>query len=102
MGTLSEDLDDLAVVLAIPFAILLAAGVVHLSVSGFLGRVSRWTVLYVAAAFVLVVLASLLTIQLFPALNRFTDFIHAVKMGYPAFWTVVLVSGAVALGRRHH
>lgn len=33
-------------------------------------------------------------------LNRATDYIHAVKMGYPAFWTVVLVAAAVALGRR--
>jgi len=91
-----EALEQLAV---LPIAILLASAVIHASVSRLLGETSRWTTLYVAAAFVLVVPASLLTIQLLPALNRFTDYIHAVKMGYPAFWTVVLVSGAVALGR---
>jgi len=92
-----EALEWLAV---LPIAIVLARSVIHASVSRLLGETSRWTTLYVAAAFVLVVPASRLTIQLFPALNRFTDFIPAVKMGYPAFWTVVLVSGAVALGRR--
>lgn len=71
-----------------------------MSVSRLLGPVSRCTALYAAAAFVLAVPASLMTIHLLPALNGARDYIHAVKMGYPAFWTVVLLSGAVALGRR--
>ncbi|PTL84856.1 hypothetical protein [Vitiosangium sp. GDMCC 1.1324] len=62
--------------------------------------VRRRTVLLLALALVAVPPASLLTLQVVPALHGQRDFIHAVKMGYPVFWTVLLVAGAVALGRQ--
>lgn len=63
--------------------------------------VRRRTIGFLVLALVAVVLASWLTIQVVPALNGQRDFIHAVKMGYPVFWTILLVAGAVALGRHH-
>ncbi len=62
--------------------------------------VRRRTVLFLALALVAVFPASALTIQVLPALHGQRDFIHAVKMGYPVFWTILLVAGAVALGRQ--
>lgn len=52
-------------------------------------------------ALALVLPASLLTIALFPALRGQTDLVHAVKMGYPAGWTPLLLGAAsfLALGR---
>jgi hypothetical protein len=45
-----------------------------------------------------------LTIRFIPALNHSRDFIHAVKMGYPAFWLVLFCGLATrlsyGLGRR--
>jgi hypothetical protein len=44
--------------------------------------------------------AAIVTIQVFPAISGSRDYIHAVKMGYPAFWSVVLLAMAVARSRR--
>lgn len=41
-----------------------------------------------------VIPASLLTIKFIPALDGSTDFIHAIKMGYPAFWVIIFSSTA--------
>jgi hypothetical protein len=62
--------------------------------------VRRRVSLFLALALVAVPPVSWLTLQVVPALNGRNDFIHAVKMGYPVFWTVILVAGAVALGRQ--
>ncbi len=42
-------------------------------------------------AIALVPLFSVATIHLLPAPNGATDYVHAVKVGYPAFWTPVLM-----------
>lgn len=49
-------------------------------------------------ALALVLPASLLTIGLFPALGGQTDLVHAIKMGYAAGWTPVLLGAASILG----
>ncbi|HLK90876.1 MAG TPA: hypothetical protein VKZ18_13345 [Polyangia bacterium] len=67
------------------------------SVRALLRPLTRWAVAYLALAIVLVLPASVATIRLVPALNGSQDFVHAVKMGYPVFWTVVLVAAAVAV-----
>jgi len=36
----------------------------------------------------------------FPAVNGSTDQIHAIKMGYPVFWTALLIPVAMGLGRK--
>jgi hypothetical protein len=38
-----------------------------------------------------------MTIQIIPALNHSRDFIHAVKMGYPAFWLILYTGRATRL-----
>lgn len=58
------------------------------------------TVVYLAVALVLVFPLSFATIQIVPALNGSTDQIHAIKMGYPVFWTALLVPAGLRLGRR--
>jgi len=81
-------------------AVALAVMGIYLGVRFLLRPISRWTILYLAVALLLVVPACLLTIRVVPAVNGATDYLHAVTMGYPTFWTVVLVAAAVALGRR--
>jgi hypothetical protein len=66
----------------------------------FLTPVRGWTVLLLAAALLLALPLSLVTIEIFPALNGSDDAIHSVKMGYPVFWTALLVPLALRLGRR--
>ncbi|MBJ6764180.1 hypothetical protein JGU66_25680 [Myxococcaceae bacterium JPH2] len=65
------------------------------------GAPLRWrTVPLLAVGIAAVPTLSWLSIQLIPALNGHQDLIHAVKMGYPLFWTVLVVFAAVSLGRR--
>ncbi|RJS20821.1 hypothetical protein DRW03_19295 [Corallococcus sp. H22C18031201] len=65
------------------------------------GAPIRWrTVPLLAVGIAAVPTLSWLSIQLLPALNGRQDFIHAVKMGYPLFWTVLVVNAAVSLGRQ--
>jgi len=90
----------LSPLMRLALALALASVGVYVSVRFFLRPMSRWTILYLAAALLLVIPASLLTIRVVPAINGTTDYLHAVKMGYPTFWTVVLVGAAVALGCR--
>jgi hypothetical protein len=58
------------------------------------------TVVYLAVVLVLVLPLSFATIQILPALNSSTDQIHAIKMGYPVFWTALLLPVGLRLGRR--
>jgi len=51
-------------------------------------------------AIALVMPMGLLTIHLLPALNGATDYAHVIKMGYPVFWTNVLMGLAAGLGTR--
>ena len=53
-----------------------------------------------AGALLLVLPLSFATIHLLPALNGSTDEIHAIKMGYPVFWTALLVPTALRLGKK--
>lgn len=64
-----------------------------------IARITLASALYFVAAIALVMPASLMTIHLFPALNGHTDYLHAVKMGYPLFWTVVLFAIASLCAR---
>ncbi len=50
----------------------------------------------IVVALLLMPPVSILTIEIFPAISGSRDYIHAVKMGYPAFWSVVLLAMAVA------
>jgi hypothetical protein len=59
-----------------------------------------WTGTLVAIGLLLVLPLSFATIKVFPAFNGSTDQIHAVKMGYPVFWTAVLIPVAMGLGRK--
>jgi hypothetical protein len=60
----------------------------------------HWTGLLLAAGLLLVMPLSIATIKVLPALNGSTDEIHSIKMGYPVFWTAVLVPVALYLGRK--
>ena len=60
----------------------------------------RRTPLYLVVALILVLPLSFATIRLLPALNGSTDEIHAIKMGYPVFWTALLVPSALWLGKK--
>jgi hypothetical protein len=44
---------------------------------------------------------SFATVRFFPTLNVSNDEIHSIKMGYPVFWTTLLVPFAWQLGRKN-
>jgi hypothetical protein len=88
-----------------PAIILLLAGMVvsaglTVATNRWLASVHDWTALLVAAGLLLVVPLSIATIKMFPVLNGSTDEIHSIKMGYPVFWTALLIPVALRLGRR--
>lgn len=60
-----------------------------------------WAGVLVAAALIFVLPLSFLTIKVFPALNGSMDQIHSIKMGYPVFWTALLVPVALRMGKKH-
>lgn len=99
-GSLLDRFRELSLLLGVPLAILLASLGLFLISRLFLPRMSWWTVLLLLLGLVLIIPASLATIRFLPAINGQTDDIHAIKMGYPAFWAVVLVGTAVMLGRK--
>ena len=76
-----------------------AAGLT-ISANRWLAPLHSWTGILVAAGLLLVLPLSIVTVKAFPALNGSTDEIHAIKMGYPIFWTAVLVPAALRLGRK--
>ena len=59
-----------------------------------------WTGALLFVALSAVAPLSAATIQLIPALRGQTDAVHAVKMGYPVFWTALLVPLCLRIGRR--
>jgi hypothetical protein len=59
-----------------------------------------WTGLLLLVALSAVAPLSVATIQLIPAVRGQTDAVHAVKMGYPVFWTALLVPLCLWLGRK--
>lgn len=91
----------MASIAAVPLSAVLAGAGIYATARFFLRPLTAWTILYLVVGIGLVVPASMLTIHVFPALYGYTDHIHAVKMGYPAFWVVVLIAAAVALGARN-
>jgi hypothetical protein len=99
-GSLASRIGTVAAIAALPVAAVLAAVGIWAAVRFFLRRLTAWTILFLVVALGLVVPASMLTVRVFPALYGYTDHVHAVKMGYPVFWVVVLVAAAVALGSR--
>lgn len=87
-----------------PTVVLLAAGLMvsaglTISANRWLVRLHYWTGILVALALLLVLPLSFATIRVFPAFNGSTDQIHSIKMGYPIFWTAVLVPVAMRLGK---
>lgn len=75
---------------------------VGLTIAGnrWLSKLHRWTAGLLILGLVLTLPMSYVTIRLLPALNGSTDMVHAVKMGYPVFWTVILVPLAIRAGAR--
>ena len=59
-----------------------------------------WAGILVAVGLLLVLPLSFATIKVFPAFNGSTDQIHSIKMGYPVFWTALLIPLALRLGRK--
>jgi hypothetical protein len=59
-----------------------------------------WTSLLLLLALSAVAPLSAATIHLIPAVRGQTDAVHAVKMGYPVFWTALLIPLCLWLGRR--
>jgi hypothetical protein len=65
-----------------------------------LAPTSYLAVLYLFGALLLVLPLSFATVRVLPALNGSSDEIHAIKMGYPVFWTALLVPTALRLGKK--
>jgi hypothetical protein len=99
-GHLRQNLSDFAVLAGIPFAIALAGLILPVILNLMIQPMKRTAFFYFVGAFLLTVPASLVSIHIFPALDGSTDYIHAVKMGYPAFWTVLLTAVAAGLSRQ--
>lgn len=81
-------------------AALLSAVGFTVAVRLFLARVSWWMAGLFLAAIALVMPVSMLTILVVPALNGKTDYLYVVKMGYPLFWTNILMGLVGWLGVR--
>lgn len=79
---------------------LIVSAVLTISANRWLVSLHYWTGILVAVGLMLVLPLSVFTIRIFPALNGSTDEIHSIKMGYPIFWTAVLVPIALRLGRK--
>ena len=90
-GALAPMLLALAVAILFPLGLAVAA---HST----LIPVHLWTAPLLGLGLVLVGPLSLATIKLLPALNGATDALHAIKMGYPVFWTALVVPIALRLG----
>jgi hypothetical protein len=86
--------------IAAAFAGLLVSAGLTFAANRWLAPLHYWTGFLLAAGLLLVVPLSIATIKIFPALNGSTDEIHSIKMGYPVFWTAVLVPVALRLGRK--
>jgi hypothetical protein len=99
-GSLPDRLHEHILLLGVPLAVLLASAGIFLFVRLFLLRISWWTLLFLVLGLILIMPASLVTCHLLSAFDYRTDYFHAVKMGYPAFWAVVFVGVAVMLGRK--
>jgi hypothetical protein len=52
---------------------------------------SKWNILLIAVLLPLAIPLSMLTIYFFPGFGTNTGFIDAVKMGYPIFWTIMML-----------
>jgi hypothetical protein len=81
-------------------AILAVSAGLTLSASRWLVPMRYWTAFLVAIGLLSAIPLSYATIQIFPALNGDKDTLHSIKMGYPVFWTAVLVPMALFLGRK--
>jgi hypothetical protein len=79
---------------------VLAAVGFTVAVRIFLAHVGWWTAGLFLLAIALVMPMGMLTIRVVPALNGQTDYLHVVKMGYPLFWTNVLMGLASWLAVR--
>jgi hypothetical protein len=80
-------------------AYALATGGLH-GAARIIARQSPWGLVLTAEALLLVLPASAATIHFLPAPDGSTDLIHAVKVGYPAAWTCLLVAAATAAATR--
>jgi hypothetical protein len=85
--------------------VLLIAGLIvsvglTISANRWLVPLHYWTGILIAVGLLLVLPLSVATIKVLPAFNGSTDQIHSIKMGYPIFWTAVLVPLAMRLGRK--
>jgi hypothetical protein len=88
-----------------PILILASAGIavsvgLTISANRWLAPLHLWTIALLAIGLLLVLPFSFATIRVFPALNGSTDEIHAIKMGYPVFWTTLLAPTCLWLGRK--
>jgi len=99
-GSLWNRLYNLGLFLGIPLAVLLASVGLFWAVCLFHQRISQWTLLFLILGLILIMPASLATCHVLSAIDYRMDYFHAVKIGYPAFWAVVLVGTAVMLGRK--
>jgi hypothetical protein len=79
--------------------LLVSAGLTF-AANRWLAAMHYWTGFLIAAGLLLVMPLSIATIKIFPALNGSMDEIDSIKMGYPVFWTAVLVPVALCLGRK--
>jgi hypothetical protein len=80
-------------------AITLCAIEIFFAIDRLLLRLHPWCIALFAAALILVIPASWLSLQLVPA-HGYTDEIHAIKAGYPTLWTNLLMGGAAAVATR--
>jgi len=98
-GSLWDRLYELGLFLGVPLAVILTSVGLYWAIHLFLQRISQWTLLFLILGLILIMPASLATCHVLSAIDCRTDYFHAVKMGYPAFWAVALVGAAAGLGR---
>ncbi len=90
----------LGAAIALVVAGLIVSAGLTVSMNRWLVPLHYWTGILVAVGLMLVLPLSFATIRVFPAFNGSTDEIHSIKMGYPVFWTAVVVPVALRLGRK--
>ena len=75
-----------------------SAGLIWLA-NWLLAPMRRRAALYLAAALALAPYFAYLPVSVFPA-GRHDDIYNAIRLGYPVFWTAILVPAALRLGRK--
>lgn len=101
---LSGTTSDIIIMALIALFLFIFLGFTYrLTTHKFIKRNRKISTLFITLLLLLITPLSLLTIQINSGYGHGTDWVDAVKMGYPIFWTTILlgVSGIIIAGQKN-